>query len=552
MEKTGVAPRVYGNNSRPKFRGRAGYYGPQPMELDAVQRKPQHQPQRKQLPKEVMDKRRNEGLCFECGLPGHRADSHRKRKTGGWKGKQKGVSAAIRVQTDPTKLAFESVMVQSKYEKPEKRYIRTIAAMTRKAAQDASEIDLEQGTHAPENRHLCVATTTVPLDGTNSDNCTTSSSQEGDSPGQLENETSFASQFDQMMMFDHPDDCCTRKTDGLYCLCSASPSEESTQTDVWENPEQVSDKEVAEEVIRRNEPTLGEQWMVVQREEHPTSTRQWMSRADPTRPIYNEPGDVPLGGPEYGSIWEVRYEDLKRIGWAYCDNGLRYTGPRTYMQTFPEPAWEYPTDNIPDIGSYWEVQAQSSTVRIWVEVDTDKHYFETVKGRTKLPRGHVYVVTAHRGTVMEWKNVLTGEYHWETNAKELNAFGIDQFGIKVQIIGYEFRAMIDSGAMGNFISVAEVLKHGIATRVKDTAYQLVTVDGSDIDHNDGVVETETVPLVMTTPAGHTEEIVFDVVKIPHTIILGLPWMELHNPAIDWVKREMRFPNCKCKSKKSIA
>ena len=97
--------------------------------------------------------------------------------------------------------------------------------------------------------------------------------------------------------------------------------------------------------------------MVVQREEHPISTRQWMYRSDPTRPIYNEPGPVPFGGPEYGLVWEVKYEDLKRIGWIYCDNGLRYNGPRTYMQAFPEPAWEYPTENIPDIGSYWEVQA---------------------------------------------------------------------------------------------------------------------------------------------------------------------------------------------------
>jgi len=46
-----------------------------------------------------------------------------------------------------------------------------------------------------------------------------------------------------------------------------------------------------------------------------------MSRSDLTRPIYHEPGPVPSGGPEYGDIWEVKYKDLRKIGWIYYDNG---------------------------------------------------------------------------------------------------------------------------------------------------------------------------------------------------------------------------------------
>jgi hypothetical protein len=37
-----------------------------------------------------MDRRREKKLCFEYGLPGHRANSHRKGRAGKpWKGKRK-------------------------------------------------------------------------------------------------------------------------------------------------------------------------------------------------------------------------------------------------------------------------------------------------------------------------------------------------------------------------------------------------------------------------------------------------------------------------------
>jgi len=46
-----------------------------------------------------MDRRREKGLCFKCGLIGHRANSHYKNQTlgrGSWKGNKKQVSALRR------------------------------------------------------------------------------------------------------------------------------------------------------------------------------------------------------------------------------------------------------------------------------------------------------------------------------------------------------------------------------------------------------------------------------------------------------------------------
>ena len=34
---------------------------------------------------------------------------------------------------------------------------------------------------------------------------------------------------------------------------------------------------------------------------------------------------------------------------------------------------------------------------------------------------------------------------------------------------------------------------------------------------------------------------FDLVQIPHEVILGLPWLESQNPRIDWKRRHLVFP-----------
>lgn len=64
-------------------------YWPQPMELDATFSK-------KKPSKEEMDRRRDKKLCFECGLPGHMASSHRKGNKKPWKGKGRQLNATNR------------------------------------------------------------------------------------------------------------------------------------------------------------------------------------------------------------------------------------------------------------------------------------------------------------------------------------------------------------------------------------------------------------------------------------------------------------------------
>lgn len=69
LERKGHFAPTYGKKSHKSTKS----YWPQPMELDATFRKKKRSPS-----KEEMDHRRKNKLCFDCGLPGHMANSHRK------------------------------------------------------------------------------------------------------------------------------------------------------------------------------------------------------------------------------------------------------------------------------------------------------------------------------------------------------------------------------------------------------------------------------------------------------------------------------------------
>ena len=107
------------------------------------------------------------------------------------------------------------------------------------------------------------------------------------------------------------------------------------------------------------------------------------------------------------------------------------------------------------------------------------------------------------------------------------------------------KAMIDSGATGNFVSEELAKRKGFPRVKKKDPYDLVVVDGSLLPSGDGQVKEETTPLQVTIHQ-HQEEIQFDVVRMAnHDIVLGIPWLRSHNPVIDWEKRVLRFERCSC-------
>lgn len=93
-------------------------------------------------------------------------------------------------------------------------------------------------------------------------------------------------------------------------------------------------------------------------------------------------------------------------------------------------------------------------------------------------------------------------------------------------------AMIDSGAEGNFIDEAWAREQGIPLIELVEATPLFALDGSPLPK----VCRETVPLSLTVSGNHRETTSFLIFSSSFSpIVLGHPWLVLHNPHINWSK-----------------
>src|SRR5258706_4456801 len=100
-------------------------------------------------------------------------------------------------------------------------------------------------------------------------------------------------------------------------------------------------------------------------------------------------------------------------------------------------------------------------------------------------------------------------------------------------------ALVDSGAMGNFIHENLVMELNL-TRTPRRPLPLMDVKGLRI----GSLEFQ-VKLTMRI-GSHEEHLVLDVEPIgSHRLILGLPWLEVHDPTIQWTPGPFQFnsPHC---------
>lgn len=108
----------------------------------------------------------------------------------------------------------------------------------------------------------------------------------------------------------------------------------------------------------------------------------------------------------------------------------------------------------------------------------------------------------------------------------------------IQLNGRKVTAMVDSGAMGVYISPGTVNKLGLPYQEKEHPYSLATVDGKPIDYEGGRVRLETAQLRMTI-GGRTESVQFDITNTgKHQVVLGLPWLQKSNPKIDWATDQL--------------
>ena len=135
------------------------------------------------------------------------------------------------------------------------------------------------------------------------------------------------------------------------------------------------------------------------------------------------------------------------------------------------------------------------------------------------------------------------------NATLLNATAcVIYLKIRIQLAGVMALAMIDSGATRNFMSKKFATNHRIPGLPKERPYQLTVVNRTPLNQDEGMVKEETLPLMSQIHGKDLGRIIFDLVSIPHKVILGISWLEKVNPSIDWNSQKITIR--KEKSKKS--
>jgi hypothetical protein len=111
-------------------------------------------------------------------------------------------------------------------------------------------------------------------------------------------------------------------------------------------------------------------------------------------------------------------------------------------------------------------------------------------------------------------------------------------------------ALVDFGATSSFIDQTFVAQHNIPMVKKSTPVPVEVIDGRTIAS--GAITHKTTPLELCIDK-HTENIVLNIISTPHhPIILGLPWLGVHNPIIDWRSRTLTFSAQQCTSQEPQA
>ena len=484
-----------------------------PMELDYAGRgqypkkgnKGNNKP--KGLSPDEKKRRREKGLCFECGLPGHQAASHRKQLNAA-RGKQ------LNMATKGSLLDRWLGIPHDEEPSPRRRRHR------RERRHRTIEVDAPPPHYSTEPSDLGPGTTAM------------------ESP---------VPEVEDIQEIPHEEEVIPQMVTGRdrrkgrrQRAPSPSSSSSSMTVDSWfDKPPKVdrSTKPVLDASSSQLPgPQVGQVWEVTQREQFATDvgTREW--RLEGGRDVLREDGYMPEGAPNWGDKYEVAYRDEYRAGWR------EIKGKHLYMMDLPR-AFELPPLIMPQYGECWILKEDWMHGRLWEKTDAPGTYYVEVQNcwANQYVTGWVYrLVQVNNET--HWRNVLTEAYKLGT--QEIRAStGIGQIVLDVEINGDRIRALIDSGATANFVSPRVVSEHGWETRVMDQAYPLLLVNGEETP--EGRVQVETCPLSMNAER-HSEKIVLDITEIgKHEVILGMPWLRQHNPTVDWGKGLIKFDKCQC-------
>ena len=102
------------------------------------------------------------------------------------------------------------------------------------------------------------------------------------------------------------------------------------------------------------------------------------------------------------------------------------------------------------------------------------------------------------------------------------------------------KVLLDSGTMGMFIDKRTVAKHGFTL---EKLKRPIIVRNVDKINNSGEAIIHQVEANMYYK-GHVERRRMDVCDLGKTeVILGMPWLQAHNPEINWKTGEVKIIRC---------
>ena len=103
------------------------------------------------------------------------------------------------------------------------------------------------------------------------------------------------------------------------------------------------------------------------------------------------------------------------------------------------------------------------------------------------------------------------------------------------------RAMVDCGGQGSFINDNFSQQYQLPCRPKSFPVSLILADGSQ---SQARPLTQYNPVLLRT-AGNEEPLGLDIAPTSHDIILGMPWLKKHDPAIRFGRQELTFDSPFC-------
>ncbi len=102
----------------------------------------------------------------------------------------------------------------------------------------------------------------------------------------------------------------------------------------------------------------------------------------------------------------------------------------------------------------------------------------------------------------------------------------------------KIKAFLDSGASACFIDKNLVKRHNLPIVPKKYPVTVEVINGRPLISGDVTHETKPLDIILK---GHQSTIVFNIISSPsNPLVLGLSWLEMINPDIDWKKRKLTY------------